>query len=158
MSSWTFTKYMAATGEITGSGSVPRELAAVQPRADGQSVFNGAALQPQTHWFSPAGQPVAYTSAQAAAKAARPRHATRWSNEAMAWLDERTPEQKDADAEDDVRQARRHSYPPVEDQLDALWHAMGKGQLPKVPEFYDAIAAVKAAHPKPEKKQRGQKP
>ena len=44
---------------------------------------------------------------------------------------------------------RRRAYPPIEEQLDALWHAMDAGILPKVPEFYDPIKAVKVAFPKP---------
>ena len=40
-------------------------------------------------------------------------------------------------------------YPAIGDQLDALWHAMDDGVLPKVEPFYGDIAAVKAAHPKP---------
>lgn len=40
------------------------------------------------------------------------------------------------------------SYPPISEQLDALWHAMDSGTLPRVPAFYDPIAAVKAANPK----------
>ena len=44
---------------------------------------------------------------------------------------------------------RRAKYPAVEDQLDALWHAMDAGILPMVPAFYDPIAAAKTAHPKP---------
>lgn len=43
---------------------------------------------------------------------------------------------------------RARAYPSITDQLDALWHAMDKGLLPKVPDFYEPIAAVKAAHPK----------
>jgi hypothetical protein len=44
---------------------------------------------------------------------------------------------------------RARAYRPIPDQLDALWHAMHAGTLPMVPEFYDPIAAVKAAYPKP---------
>lgn len=38
---------------------------------------------------------------------------------------------------------RAAEYPPMEEQLDALWHAMDRGDLPKVPEFYEPIKAVK---------------
>lgn len=44
---------------------------------------------------------------------------------------------------------RRAEYPPVEDQMDALWHAMRVGTLPKIEPFYTQIATVKDAHPKP---------
>ena len=43
---------------------------------------------------------------------------------------------------------RRDAYPPIGEQLDALWHAMDAGHIPKVAAFYDPIATVKAAHPK----------
>ena len=43
---------------------------------------------------------------------------------------------------------RALTYPPIGAQLDALWHAMNSGDLPKIDAFYDPIAAVKAAHPK----------
>jgi len=43
---------------------------------------------------------------------------------------------------------RRESYPLVSDQLDALWHAMERGDLPKIPEFYDPIKQVKDDNPK----------
>jgi hypothetical protein len=43
---------------------------------------------------------------------------------------------------------RSSSYPPIGDQLDALWHAMARGDLPKIPEFYDPIKQVKDDNPK----------
>ena len=43
---------------------------------------------------------------------------------------------------------RRAAYPPIAHQLDALWHAMHDGVLPRVAAFYDPILAVKRAHPK----------
>lgn len=49
----------------------------------------------------------------------------------------------------DHAELRREAYPPVEEQLDALWHAMEKGLLPRVPGFHDRIKAVKARYPKP---------
>lgn len=48
----------------------------------------------------------------------------------------------------DHRKLRKAEYPPIEDQLDALWHAMDSGLLPKIPGFYDRIAAVKNKLPK----------
>lgn len=44
---------------------------------------------------------------------------------------------------------RAMQYPNVTDQLDALWHAMDDGTLPKAEPFYSDILAVKQAHPKP---------
>ena len=46
------------------------------------------------------------------------------------------------------REKRFQSYPPLNDQLDALWHAMDSGLIAKVPDFYNPIAAVKSAYPK----------
>jgi hypothetical protein len=43
---------------------------------------------------------------------------------------------------------RKVSYPDVGQQLDALWHAMDEGALPKSNEFYDMIKAVKDQFPK----------
>lgn len=48
----------------------------------------------------------------------------------------------------DYRVLRYAAYPPIGEQLDALWHAMRDGTLPMIEGFYDRIAAVKAAHPK----------
>lgn len=44
---------------------------------------------------------------------------------------------------------RRAAYPPVGAQLDMLWHAMDRGETPKVEPFYSAIKRVKDAYPKP---------
>ncbi len=60
------------------------------------------------------------------------------------------------DADADARVAanykieRRNAYPPLGDQLDALWHAMDGGALAKVEPFYSEILAVKNRYPKPE--------
>lgn len=43
---------------------------------------------------------------------------------------------------------RAAAYPSTGEQLDMLWHAMEKGELPKIEPFYSQIKAVKAAHPK----------
>jgi len=51
----------------------------------------------------------------------------------------------------DYAALRREAYPKIEDMLDALWHAMDSGRLPKVDEFYEPIASVKARIPKPRK-------
>lgn len=51
--------------------------------------------------------------------------------------------------EGDYRAARAAAYPPIAEQLDALYHAMAAGALPKVPAFFDPIAAVKGRIPKP---------
>lgn len=49
----------------------------------------------------------------------------------------------------DYRARRAADYPQLAEQLDALWHAMDRGELAKVPGFYDAVRAVKARYPKP---------
>ena len=46
---------------------------------------------------------------------------------------------------------RASEYPKIGDQLDALWHAMDKGILPKVDDFYTPIKTVKDKYPKPKK-------
>jgi hypothetical protein len=43
---------------------------------------------------------------------------------------------------------RRAAYPSVGEQLDMLWHAMDRGEIPKAIEWFERIAAVKAMHPK----------
>ncbi|WP_167366670.1 hypothetical protein [Cupriavidus malaysiensis] len=48
----------------------------------------------------------------------------------------------------DYAQLRKDAYPPIEEQLDALWHAMDRGELPKVEAFYEPIRAVKVSYPK----------
>ncbi len=42
----------------------------------------------------------------------------------------------------------RRKYPPVGEQLDALWHAMDSGDLPKINGFYNLIKDVKDSDPK----------
>lgn len=51
----------------------------------------------------------------------------------------------------DHRPLRAAEYPPIEDQLDALWHAMDQGKLPMVEGFYNEVKRVKDKYPKPEK-------
>jgi len=43
---------------------------------------------------------------------------------------------------------RMQAYPPVAVQLDALWHAMREGEIPKATRFFNLILAVKLGHPK----------
>lgn len=47
-----------------------------------------------------------------------------------------------------IRQARRDEYMPIGDQLDALWHAMDDGILPKVEPLYTAHKTVKDKYKK----------
>jgi hypothetical protein len=48
-----------------------------------------------------------------------------------------------------VQDLRRRAYPNLADQMDALWHGMNNGVLPKVEPFYSDILAVKERYPKP---------
>ena len=50
---------------------------------------------------------------------------------------------------EDYRKVRQAQYPTLGDQLDALWHAMDQGVLPKIEPLYSDILAVKQAIPKP---------
>ena len=45
---------------------------------------------------------------------------------------------------------RGAEYPSIEVQLDALWHAMDAGEIPKANEFYNRLKAVKDKYPKPQ--------
>lgn len=44
---------------------------------------------------------------------------------------------------------RKPLYPEIEEQLDALWHAIDSGALDKTSKFYIDLKAVKDKHPKP---------
>jgi len=74
--------YMPDTGEIVtwGEGEAPA------PGPEGSVALADVDASPFTHHIV-AGAPVAYTSAQAAAKAARPDYDCRWNNATMAWED-----------------------------------------------------------------------
>ncbi|MBA1200360.1 hypothetical protein G7009_00885 [Pseudomonas capeferrum] len=48
----------------------------------------------------------------------------------------------------DHAKARAAQYPPIEEQLDMLWHAMNNGVLPKAGPFYTTLQKVKQLHPK----------
>lgn len=60
-----------------------------------------------------------------------------------AWAIELAP----IKARQDARAARRNAYPAIGDQLDMIYKAMDTGVLPKVPDFYSAIKAVKDEFP-----------
>jgi hypothetical protein len=49
---------------------------------------------------------------------------------------------------EDYRALRRAAYPSVQDQLDALWHAMNTLQVPVAEPFYSTIKAIKQKYPK----------
>ena len=54
----------------------------------------------------------------------------------------------DANPTPEYVRRRRANYPSVGDQLDALWHAMDKGVLPRVDSFYQGIKKVKEQFPR----------
>lgn len=43
---------------------------------------------------------------------------------------------------------RKASYPPIEEQLDMLWHAIDNGTLNESSEFYLKLKEVKEKFPK----------
>lgn len=43
---------------------------------------------------------------------------------------------------------RKYAYPPIEEQLDMLWHAMDNDEFKKIEPFYSAIKQVKDRFPK----------
>lgn len=43
---------------------------------------------------------------------------------------------------------RALEYPALEEQLDMLWHAMNRGEIPKAAEWFDTIRQVKDTHQK----------
>lgn len=48
----------------------------------------------------------------------------------------------------DYAKRRAENYPALSEQLDALWHAMDQGTLPKAEPFYSSIKTVKETYPK----------
>lgn len=46
-------------------------------------------------------------------------------------------------------QQRNWEYPPLMDQIDALWHDIDNGTLDKTGAFYNLIKAIKDQYPKP---------
>lgn len=48
----------------------------------------------------------------------------------------------------DYKELRAKAYPAIGDQLDMLWHAMDRGELPKIEPFYSELKAVKVKYQK----------
>ncbi|WP_349987198.1 hypothetical protein ABMQ39_20765 [Pseudomonas alloputida] len=48
----------------------------------------------------------------------------------------------------DHNQRRAADYPPVEEQLDMLWHAMNEGRMPKAEPFFSTLQQIKQQYPK----------
>tara|TARA_B110000211_G_scaffold207569_1_gene243450 strand:- start:1641 stop:2021 length:381 start_codon:yes stop_codon:yes gene_type:complete len=57
---------------------------------------------------------------------------------------------KSIDVSPEYRRLRKADYPSVEEQLDALWHAMDDGSTVKAEAFYERIKNVKDRYPKTE--------
>jgi len=56
----------------------------------------------------------------------------------------------DYEAKEAYKDKRIAEYPSVQDQLNALWSAMDKGELPQVKGFYDVLKVVNDKYPKPQ--------
>ena len=54
----------------------------------------------------------------------------------------------DDETSQNYREARMYAYPSMADQLDAIWHAMDQGILPKIEPMYSQVQAVKHSIPK----------
>jgi len=54
----------------------------------------------------------------------------------------------EADTSQSYAEQRMYAYPAVTEQLDALWHAMDQGILPKIEPMYSDVKAVKLSIPK----------
>lgn len=90
------------TGELVGTMAADHDLGAVHVPA-GQVAFASSDATAATHCARAAAL-VAYTPAQAAAKAARPGYPARWSNATCTWQDLRTFESGRDSAAESVMQ------------------------------------------------------
>lgn len=64
--------------------------------------------------------------------------------EGGVWTQRPTPQE----ATPMLSDMRASAYPQIGDQLDALWHAMDRGDIPVAAEFFEMIKAVKDRYPK----------
>ena len=48
----------------------------------------------------------------------------------------------------DHTKRRAAEYPPVEEQLDMLWHAMNQGHMPKAEPYFSTLQQIKQQYPK----------
>lgn len=68
----------------------------------------------------------------------------------VPWFIDRSWQLRDIVVQEPGHAERRaQQYPSVADQLDMLWHAMNRGELPMASDFFEVIKSVKDAHPKP---------
>lgn len=66
----------------------------------------------------------------------------------VPWFINGAWESRDVVAQDDTQyQLRQRAYPPIGEQLDMLFHAMDRGEIPKATAFYETLKAIKEATP-----------
>lgn len=92
--------YTPTTGEIKTWGECDMPI----PTVSTDLILEGVGT-PATHYVSN-GAIVAYTTAQATAKAARPSFSSAWSNTAFSWNDPRTLVDAQAQTWEDIKTAR----------------------------------------------------
>lgn len=96
--------YTLATGAIVRAGAGPAGSAVIYD-AQTEGVLVDTSAEIGKHWVDD-GEPVAFTPEQMAARAARPAHPAHWSNASMAWVDDRTLEQKRTGKWEEIKAAR----------------------------------------------------
>lgn len=124
-----YTIYAADTGQIKRLVECPEDMAGMQVGEgevllEGSPSFTGPGYIQSGQFVSAGTQP-------------SPHHyfdfnVRQWIEVERSYIDKRIPE-----------------YPPIGDQLDALWHAMDQNTLPRIEPFYSQIKAVKDRYPKP---------
>ena len=65
-----------------------------------------------------------------------------------AWADEIRNQELDTEAHG-YKYDRQLAYPPIEEQLDKLYHDINNGTLDNTGEFFTALNTVKTDNPKP---------
>lgn len=136
-------------GEILRTGSCAPEAVQVQGANPGEHVAIGRA-DPKTHHVV-SGQLVEMSPERRAARNSQPDYKSRWDHQNGTWADLRTPEEQRLY----YREQRARAYPPIGDQLDALWKSfrhMAEGGTDigsDAEAMKQAVADVKARFPKP---------
>ena len=116
-----FIVYANATGRILRSGSCANELIAAQAR-DSETALESDA-QAETHYV---------VAGVVTAKPQRPSEHHQFDYTIRRWVDPRTPSDR-----------RRSDYPPITDQLDALWKGGADADTMRA-----KVMAIKARYPK----------
>lgn len=65
-----------------------------------------------------------------------------------AWADEIRNQELDTEA-NGYKYDRQSAYPPIEEQLDKLYHDINNGTLDTTGQFFTALNTVKTDNPKP---------